>query len=405
MLTIFVKVVFLLFFLFLALSVLYLFVLALWGRCFPKKDVSIPAAAPQKRIAVLVPAYKEDGIIVSTAANLLSQDYPADLFTIYMIADGFQPVTLERLRSMPLKVIEVNFEKSTKAKSLNEAFRRMDAEYDIALVCDADNMLAKDFLQQINSAFVNGARAVQGRRVAKNLDSQYAILDACSEAVNNHIFRKGNNAIGLASSVIGSGMAFDFAELRAILSSVSAVGGFDKVLQLRIVEQGIFIYYLEGAVIYDEKVGDQQAFKEQRKRWVSSQYMYLRRYSGASIRQLFRGNLDYFNLGIVSNLLPPRSFFFVLLPVLMLAGFLIGPAWGWLSLAVTVLFGLSLVMGVPPALVNRDLLRALGQLPRAVWTMFGTLLHLKKANKTFIHTVHTKTEISSSILKEEVKQG
>jgi cellulose synthase/poly-beta-1,6-N-acetylglucosamine synthase-like glycosyltransferase len=398
MIAIIVKVVFLLFFLFLALAVLYLFLLSLWGRYFAKKaDISTPSAAPLKRIAVLVPAYKEDGIILSTAANLLSLDYPAGLFTIYIIADGFQPATLERLRGMPLRVVEVSFEKSTKTKSLNEAFRRMDGEYDIALVCDADNMLAKDFLQRINSAFVNGAKAVQGRRVAKNLDSSYAILDACSEAINNHIFRKGNNAMGLASPVIGSGMAFEFAELRAILGSVSAVGGFDKVLQLRIVGQDIFIYYLEGAVIYDEKIGNPHAFKEQRKRWVSSQYMYLRRYFAPSMKQLFRGNVDYFNLGIVNNLLPPRSFFFLFLPLLVIAGFLFSPSWGWLSVTVMVLFALSLVMGVPPSLVNRDLFRALWQLPRAVWAMFGTLMHLKKANKTFIHTVHTKTEISNTI--------
>jgi cellulose synthase/poly-beta-1,6-N-acetylglucosamine synthase-like glycosyltransferase len=404
MLTIFVEVIYVIFFGYTTFSVLYFFLLSLSGRFFAKAvDISTPAAAPLNRIALLVPAYKEDGIILSTADNLLSLDYPADLYTIYIIADGFQSATLEQLRGMPLKVMEVSFEKSTKTKSLNEAFRRMDAEHDIVLVCDADNMLSRDYLQRINSSFVNGAKAVQGRRVAKNLDSSYAILDACSEAVNNHIFRKGANAIGLASSVIGSGMAFEFAKLRAILGSVSAVGGFDKVLQLLVVEQGIFIYYLEGAVIYDEKVGDQQAFKQQRKRWVASQYIYLRRYFGASIRQLFRGNIDYFHLGLVTNLVPPRSFFFVLLPVMVVTGALISPVWAWLSAAVTILFALSLVMAVPSALVNRDLLRALLQLPGAVWTMFGTLLHVKKADKTFIHTVHTKTEISTTMVKEEVK--
>jgi hypothetical protein len=61
-------------------------------------------------------------------------------------------------------------------------------------------------------------------------------------------------------------------------------------------------------------------------------------------------------------------------------------------------------MGVPSALVNRDLFMALLKLPRAVSIMFGTLLHLKRANKTFIHTVHTKTEVSNPALKDYNKK-
>ena len=112
--------------------------------------------------------------------------------------------------------MEVSFEKSTKLKSLDEAFKRIKGEYDVCLICDADNILAEDALQRINHYFWLDVKAVQGQRVAKNLDTPFAILDACSEAVNNHIFRKGANAMGLSSSVIGSGMGFDFAMIRDI---------------------------------------------------------------------------------------------------------------------------------------------------------------------------------------------
>ena len=43
-------------------------------------------------------------------------------------------------------------------------------------------------LKKVNDAFMNGAKAIQGRRVAR--DTSFAILDSCSEAVNNNIFRK-----------------------------------------------------------------------------------------------------------------------------------------------------------------------------------------------------------------------
>ena len=93
-------------------------------------------------------------------------------------------------------------------------------------------------------------------------------MDGCSEAINNHIFRKGANALGFSSAVIGSGMAFEFSTVKNILSEISAISGFDKPLQLKIVESGNKIKYLEDALIFDEKIDNPNAFKQQRKRWL-----------------------------------------------------------------------------------------------------------------------------------------
>src|SRR5580698_511325 len=197
-------------------SVAYLLVLALAGKFFYRNPWTAASVEPTiyRRIAVIVPAYKEDGIIMATAENLLDQDYPAICYDVHIVADTLQRRTLERLRTLPLSVWEVSFKQSTKTRSLNAFFARNRQPYDIALICDADNMLDPQFLQKVNRAFDLGARAFQGQRVAKNMDTPIAYLDACSEAINNHIFRRGSAALGLSSSVIGSGMAFEFSVLR-----------------------------------------------------------------------------------------------------------------------------------------------------------------------------------------------
>jgi cellulose synthase/poly-beta-1,6-N-acetylglucosamine synthase-like glycosyltransferase len=271
------RVIFLIFFVFIGLSVLYLFISSFWGRFFFRKKFILPSSSgPVKKIAILVPAYKEDGIILSTAEGLLTLDYPRELYDVYIIADSFQPETVQQLKQLPIQVVEVSFVKSTKAKSLNETFSRITKSYDIALICDADNIFSRDFLRWLDYAFQQGARAVQGRRIAKNLDSPFAILDACSEAINNHLFRKGSNALGLSSAVIGSGMAFEYDVIREVLLQVDSVVE-DKELALGIAEKGLFIHYLEDAVIYDEKVGSAKAFGNQRKRWVSGQHAFLQK--------------------------------------------------------------------------------------------------------------------------------
>ena len=356
-------------------------------------------------MALLVPAYREDGIILSTAENLLLLDYPRELYDVYIIADGFRAETLTRLRAMPLYVVEVAFEKSTKTRSLNEAFGRITKPYDIAIICDADNMMAADFLAKVDGAFRDGARAVQGRRVAKNLDTSFAILDACSEAINNHIFRRGSNALGLSSAVIGSGMAFEFGMVKDILGRIDAVGGFDKILQLEVVKQGVRIRYLDDALVFDEKVSSSQAFQQQRRRWVSSQFIYFKRFLGPAFMELFKGNVSYFNLAVLCNLVLPRAFLFILLPLFVLISFLFNALWGWAALALWGLYMLTMAIALPAGLINRDFWKAVLRLPKAIGLMLGTLFQVKKANKTFIHTVHTKTEVSNYLFTENKKKN
>ncbi|HXD76277.1 MAG TPA: glycosyltransferase [Puia sp.] len=395
-------------FFYFAITVFYLFSLSFSGLLFSRRLARStpapggPGTPGQRRIAILVPAYKEDRIILSTAASHLALDYPRDMFDVYILADSFTAETLGALGGMPVEVLVMKFEKSTKSKSLNSALERIRKPYDIVVISDADNVLARDFLKKAEASFLAGERVVQGRRVAKNMDTPFAVLDACSEAINNHIFRKGPNALGLSAPLIGSGMAFDSSVIRELLKGIDSVVE-DKVLQLRIVQRGLFIRYREDALVFDEKVDSPHAFRQQRKRWVSGQFINLRESLPSAVRELLRGNVSYFNFGVVNNLVLPRAFLFVLLPALVVAGFFVSPGWGIAAACVLAAYVAALVVAVPRVLVNRNLLMALLKLPRAILVMAGALLHVKKSHKVFIHTVHTKTEISNSLFKENGK--
>ncbi|MBS1745943.1 MAG: glycosyltransferase family 2 protein [Bacteroidetes bacterium] len=378
-------------------SVLYFLIFAI-GAHFAKKEKLSNYSEPVKRIAILVPAYKEDSIILSTAKNLLSLDYPNNWYDIYIIADSFQQQTIIELKNLPVKVIEVSFENSTKTKSLNEAFKQINKQYNIALICDADNHLSDDFLRQVNCAFANGAKAIQGRRVAKNTDTEFAMLDGFSEAINNNIFRKGANALGLSSAVIGSGMAFEFDQLKNVLSEISVVSGFDKLLQFKIVQSGIKIKYLEDALVFDEKIDNAGAFQNQRKRWLLSQFTFLKRFFFKGCQQLLKGNLSYFNLAVLNNIVPPRVLLIFILFVFSLLSYFVQPHTLFFSFtALTVVYFLTLFIALPNELISKKMLPAIIQLPQAIILMVSSLFSIKKAKNVFIHTVHTKTEISNPL--------
>jgi len=378
-------------------SVLYFLVFSVAGY-LDKRIKNSNYSLPVKRIAILVPAYKEDNIILSTAENLLNSDYPKNWYDIYIIADSFQSSTLEQLKKLRVNVIEVVFENSTKTKSLNEAFKVITKPYNIALICDADNILSEDFLRQINYEFSRGSKAIQGRRVAKNTDTNFAILDGFSEAINNNIFRKGANALGLSSAVIGSGMAFEFEHVKKILSEISAVSGFDKPLQLKIVESGISIKYLSNALIFDEKIDNAQAFKQQRKRWLLSQFTYLKQFFVPGFKQLLKGNLSYFNLAVLNNIVPPRVLLIFSLLLFTFISYFVQPsAFFILFGSLTILYFITLFIALPKELISKKMLPAIMQLPKAIFLMFTSLFTIKKAKNIFIHTIHTKTEISNPL--------
>lgn len=373
---------------------LYVFIPSLAGRL--KRTPKRYSSDDRYRICVLMPSYKEDAVIYHTALDALSQTYRKDRFDVVVVADSLQPATLEKLRSLPIKVIEVSFEKSTKAKALNVAFAELQDAYDIAVILDADNVMEPDFLRKIAAEFEHGEVAVQGCRTAKNLNTSFAVLDAASERVNNHLFRRGYNALGLSSSIIGSGAAFDYKLIKKVLAVNNATGGFDKFLQLDLIRTGHFIKYQPYALVYDEKVDNASNFQNQRRRWVSSQFKNLKLSFSTGFKQLAKGNFDYFNLAVISNLMLPRILLLGIVVICFLAA-VIFSAWsaagvGLWALCLS-LYVMAILLALGSFLVDSRFLLALATAPKVFFIMFLILFRLKNADSRFIHTPHNHTQI------------
>ena len=379
----------------LGLATFYIFIFAFFGLFYKQKKRK--QATKFHKMAVLIPGYKEDTIIEDVAHEALKQNYPEVSFDIVVIADSFQPETLQRLRKLPIRVIEVSFETSTKSKALNKAMEQLSDDYEVAVVLDADNVMETDFLKKINEAFHENFIAIQGHRTAKNTNTSLAILDAVSEEINNHIFRKGHRVIGLSSAIIGSGMAFRYSFFKTMMKSIKAIGGFDKEIELSMLHDGYKIEYLHDAIVYDEKVQKAEVFSNQRRRWLSAQLHYFRQDIFKATKALIlKGNIDYFDKA-VQFIQPPR--------ILLLGAVLI---FGITFLAINILTQnnpvysiswaivisscvLAFLFSIPRAFYNSETLRAMAAVPKGMVLMMSSLLKIKGANKKFIHTQHGVT--------------
>ena len=137
---------------YLTIQVGYLLFFSVAGKIGRK--ISYAQAKTLRKIRIFIPGYKEDSVIIDTAKNVLLQNYPSEIFEVVIIADSFNKSTLEALKTLPLKVVEVSFEHSTKGKALHKAIEATaHVPVDILLILDADNHITEGFLHAINNAF------------------------------------------------------------------------------------------------------------------------------------------------------------------------------------------------------------------------------------------------------------
>ncbi|MDD3507443.1 MAG: glycosyltransferase [Parabacteroides sp.] len=366
-------------------SVLYLFVFALLSH-IKRKDI-YPAAGKLHRFVILYPAYKEDRVIENAISNFLEQDYPKSCYDVVVISDQMQDDTINRLKSMPVTLMKVHFQQSSKAKAMQYAMENLDKNtYDMVVIMDADNTVEPNFLHELNKAYHSGCLVIQAHRMAKNLNTDTAILDAVSEEINNSIFRKGHVRLGLSAALIGSGMAIDFQWFKKNIFKLQTAGE-DKELEALLLKENIFIEYLEHVNVYDEKTQKDSTFYNQRRRWLASQLFAIKNNIGKLPGALFDGKFDYANK-ICQWMMLPRVLLLGFIGIISVIVLLYQWTWAIKWFILELLLVITLSLAVPDYLVNEQFKKAVWKAPKLFLLMTLNLFRLRGVNKKFIHTEH-----------------
>ena len=349
------------------------------------KTVDVPES-PESTFLVLFPAYSEDRVIVGSVKKFLLQNYPQDKYHVAVISDHQQESTERLLSDLPVTVLRPVFDKSSKAKALQYAISEVSGQYDYVVVLDADNIVETDFLHRLNILLKEGYKAVQCHRCAKNSDSSVSVLDGVSEEINNTLFRKAHNLIGLSSALIGSGMCFDYSWFSSHVTKLTTAGE-DRELEVFLLREGIYIKYADDILVFDEKVSSADNFQRQRQRWMSAQvncFLSMLRHLPEAFVRL---NVNYVDK-TVQQMLVPRSMLLLFLLFMSLVMSAAAPWWSikWWSLLV--LTGLSLFLAIPARLRTKSVFSKVGTLLRLSIKMARNVRHIDHKNEDFIHTDH-----------------
>lgn len=358
------------------------------GLLSKRKLPTYPGMGPDKKIAVVFPAYGNDEIILRTAPDALAQQYSGE-FDVWVLADHMQPATMAQLEQRGVKVLEVHLEKSTKGRSLELAARELHSySYDSLVILDVDNRMSDGALQAVANA-LQVKDVVQAHRVSYQPENALAFLDACNEEMGNSWYRRGPATVGCSPALIGSGMGFNMPVFQDVIEGIGDTVGEDKELDMRLAQAGVSIAYLEDAKIFDQKTSDLNAFRKQRARWLAAQWHIVKTYTPMFWSALRQGNRDLM-LKIAQAWMLPRT---LLLAAVALVGLIsiisgLGPsAVAWLLLITSIVGGMALAL--PAAMYKHPLMKdALFSFPKVLANMIIALVKAPRAGKRFVATQH-----------------
>ncbi len=244
---------------------MYLVVTSVYG--FIKKEILIPSVPPKNKFLCVVAARNEEAVIKELINSINSQDYPKELFDIVVIINNCTDHTRDICIEQGVNVMEPNVAIRSKGDALMWAFEEMrGSNVDAYAIFDADNVVHKSFLKEMNNALEKKYDICQGTRVAKNLYDNF--LTKCYDIyylLNNLMFYT-RSKMGSSSPVNGTGYVIrkkyidEYGYNTKTYTEDMELAGQAAIRNNRVA-------YIKNAITYDEQpVKFPQSFK-QLKRW------------------------------------------------------------------------------------------------------------------------------------------
>jgi len=227
---------------------------------------------PKNKFALLIAAHNEEVVIGSLIESMLKLDYPRDMYDIFVIADNCTDDTAKIGKDYGVNVCE-RFAKDKRGKgyALEWMFAKlfkMEKKYDAVAIFDADNLVHKNFLKEINSKMQDGYKVVQGYIDSKNPeDSWIAAAYSISFWTQNRMFQLARSNVGFSNQIGGTGFAVETSTLKKLGWGATCLTE-DLEFTCKLVLNGEKVGWAHDAIIYDEKPLKLGQSWTQRKRWM-----------------------------------------------------------------------------------------------------------------------------------------
>ena len=241
----------------------------------------------QNRFMTIIPAHNEENVVANLIESLKNQDYPKELYDIYVIADNCTDNTAKIAKEAGAIVYErFDEDKKTKGYALQWFLAQKiqeNAPYDAFCVFDADNIADKNFLKAMNKKLCQGENVVQGYRDIKNptdnwITAGYAIF----YWTMNRFYHLARYNLGLSPLLNGTGFMVRFDVIKPTGWDTKTLTE-DIEFSLKNIIAGRKLGWATDAIVYDEQpTGFKQSWS-QRSRWTVGHIQCMQKYTGRLI--------------------------------------------------------------------------------------------------------------------------
>jgi len=280
--------------------------LALWKRA-RGLGTPLPGGA-QQQVTVLIPAFNEEKVIVTTIERILASDYPN--MEVLVIDDGSKDHTAYIVRSHFLnesRVGVISIPNGGKANALNVGLANAQGEVVVAL--DADTQFEKTTISRLVRWFADPAiGAVAGNAKVGNRINMITRWQALEYIVAQNLERRALSALDTLTVVPGAVGAWRRDVLRDIGGFPADTLAEDQDLTIAIQTKGYRVQFDPTAIAWTEAPDTVKALAKQRFRWAYGTLQCLWKYRGITF------NPAYEELGLVA--LPQVWLFQILLTTL-----------------------------------------------------------------------------------------
>ena len=285
--------------LYIALTVLYFYqfiyiVIALIGD--KKKKLDTYEAKKLHKFAFIIAARNEQAVIGNLINSIKQQNYPAELIDVIVVADNCTDDTAQIAREHGAICYErFNNMLVGKGYALDYCFNKIVEQfgdytaYDGYFIFDADNVIDKNYVKEMNKVFDRGYNVITSYRNSKNYDTNW-ITSGYSLWFIREAKYLNNPRMMLKTSCAVSGTGF------LVNSSIIKKNNGWKFnlltedIQFSVVNilEGEKIGYCQSAMFYDEQPTTFKQSWNQRMRWSKGFYQVMFRYGRELIAMMFK---------------------------------------------------------------------------------------------------------------------
>lgn len=243
------------------------------------------------RIAIVVPAHNEAGVLHHTLPSLLnaaSQDTATDL---WLVADNCTDDTETIARNLGAKILVRRSDTLRgKGHALEHAFScLLKHDYTWIMVIDADSTVEEDFVCKMRQAMHADREALQACYLAQPATTLRGRIARLAMWGYNLVRPLGRTRMGFSAGLLGNGFALR-RELLTRLPYCAHSVVEDLEYHIMLVRAGAKVHFVNEAMVLGEIAETRAGARTQRTRWEGGRLRMIREKTWPLCRDLFRGH-------------------------------------------------------------------------------------------------------------------